>query len=154
VNVETTDLDRSIAVIRALLAEDFDTYRHLNAELGASANKMFAVVLGTAFTEAASRRFGNEPSIAEIVEFVADARASYSRTGEQVTAEDAEHMIRAALGEDHLIDTMDGRAMGAAQTAMLFALVHENGTSPDEVDRLLTTAAEQAEAYLHRTERG
>ena len=105
--VTNSDIDSSIAVLRALLTEDFDTYRHLNAELDRSANKVFAAVLGAAFTEAATRRFDEKPSIPEIIEFVAETRAVYSRTGEIVAAEDAEHMIRAALGEDHLVDNME-----------------------------------------------
>ena len=40
--------------------------------------------------------------------------------------ENAERVIRAALGEDNLIKDMDGRARGAAQTFMLLALAHEN----------------------------
>lgn len=50
-------------------------------------------------------------------------------------------MIRAALGEDHLIDAMDGRTYGAAQTSMLFAITHENGASAEDVDGLLAEAA-------------
>jgi hypothetical protein len=151
--VTNSDIDSSIAVLRALLTEDFDTYRHLNAELDRSANKVFAAVLGAAFTEAATRRFGEKPSIPEIIEFVAETRAVYSRTGEIVAAEDAEHMIRAALGEDHLVDNMNGRAMGAAQTAMLFALVHEASASAAQIDDLLTVAEERVSSYFERKPR-
>jgi hypothetical protein len=151
--VTNSDIDSSIAILRALLTEDFDTYRHLNAELDRSANKVFTAVLGAAFTEAATRRFSEKPSIPEIIEFVADTRAVYSRTGEIVAAEDAEHMIRAALGEDHLVDNMNGKAMGAAQTAMLFALVHEAGASAAQIDDLLTVAKERASSYFERKPR-
>ena len=43
-----------------------------------------------------------------------------------VVPENAERVIRAALGEDNLIKDMDGRPRGAAQTFMLLALAHEN----------------------------
>jgi len=67
-----------------------------------------------------------------------------------VGAEDAERVIRAALGENHLIDTLDWRSIGAAQTAVLFALVHEDNDGLEEVDALLAGAAADAAAYLRR----
>lgn len=148
-----SDVERSVAVIRALLTEDFGAYRRLNTELDRSANKAFAAVLGAAFVEAATRRFGEHPDTSEIIKFVAAARAVYERTGEIVAAEDAERMIRAALGEDHLLDGMDGRTMGTAQTAMLFAIVHETGTSPEQVDDLLAVAEARVSSYFQRNPR-
>ena len=59
-------------------------------------------------------------------------------------------VIRAALGEDHLIDAMDGYAFGAAQTAILVALVRSDATSAQEVDRFLAAAADQADGYLRQ----
>ena len=145
-----SDVDQSVAVIHALLTEDFGTYRRLNSELDRTANKSFAAVLGAAFVEASARRFGENPNVSDIVQFVAEARAAYSQTGELVEAEDAEYMIRAALGEDHLVDTMDGQAMGAAQTAMLFAIVRETSASPEQVNDLLAIAKERVASYFER----
>ena len=39
-------IDSSVAILRALLTEDFETYSRLNSELDRSANKAFAAVLG------------------------------------------------------------------------------------------------------------
>jgi hypothetical protein len=145
-----SDIDRSVAVIRALLTEDFDTYRQLNSELDRTANKSFAAVLGAAFVEAANRQFGETSNVSDIIRFVAEARATYTRTGERVEAEDAERMIRAALGEDHLVDNMGGRAMGAAQTAMLFAMVRDSSASPEQIDDLLGIAKDRVASYFER----
>jgi hypothetical protein len=71
-----------------------------------------------------------------------------SDRAEAVPAEDAEAVIRAALGEDDLVDGLNGQAFGAAQTAMLFALTRDG--SDAAVDALLGTAAAQAEDYLQR----
>lgn len=144
------DVTSAAAVLRALLTEDLDTYRRLHAGLDAGQRLAFAVVLTFAFDGAAVRRFGDDHTPADVIEFVADARARYPRTGEAVPAEDAEAVIRAALGEDDLIDRLDGHAYGAAQTAMLFALTRD-GT---DVDALLDGASAQAEDYLqHRARR-
>jgi hypothetical protein len=147
----TSEIDRSIEVLRALLIQDFDVYRRLNSELDAEASKVFSAVLGATFVEAVTRRFGQEPDIPTIIEFVTEARATYAATGEVVPAQDAESMIRGALGEGHLLDSMDARRMGAAQTAMLFAIVHEGGYPSEHIDDLLTVAKSRATSYFQRT---
>jgi hypothetical protein len=149
--VWTSEIDKSVAVLRALLTEDFDVYRRLNTELEAGASKVFAAVLGATFVEAATRRFGEKPDIAAVIEFVTEMRAVYSRTGEVVSAQDAENMIRGALGEDRLLDNMDARTMGAAQTAMLFAIAHEGNYADKQIDDLLTVAKDRASSYFRRT---
>jgi pimeloyl-ACP methyl ester carboxylesterase len=143
--VTNPDVSSAVAALRALLTEDLDTYRRLHAGLDAGQRRAFAVVLTAAFNEAAVRRFGDDSAPASIIGFVADARARYPRTGEAVPAEDAEAVIRAALGEDELIEGLDGHAYGAAQTAMLFAL-----TRDQDVEALLSDAAAQGEDYLQR----
>jgi hypothetical protein len=144
--VTNPDVTSAVATLRALLTEDLDTYRRLHAGLDAGQRMAFAVALTVAFDEAAVRRFGDDHTPAAVIEFVADARARYPRTGEAVPAEDAETVIRAALGEDDLIDRLDGHAFGAAQTAMLFALTRDD----DAIDALLASAGAQAEDYLQR----
>ncbi len=145
----TPAIDNSVTVLRALLSEDMETFRRLHAAQNAEERRAFAVVLTAAFTKAALQRFGEQPSAADIIGFVADARARVVGP-ETVAPEDAERVIRAALGEDHLIDTMDGRTYGAAQTSMLFAITHENSASAEHVDRLLAEAAGEATAYFRR----
>jgi hypothetical protein len=149
---ETTNaaVDQSVAILQALLREEFDTYRRLNSSLPQSAKPAFAVVLGSAFAEAAERRFGDPPDNSEIIRFVAEARAVYTRTGEKVSAEDAEQVIRGMLGEDRLLEEMDGRTIGSAQTAMLFAMVHESRESVSRIDELLEGARERAYSFFQR----
>jgi hypothetical protein len=92
----STEVSSAVAVLRALLTEDLDTYSRLHAGLDAGQRRALAVVLTVAFNQAATRRFGDQHMPADIIEFVADARARYPRTGEAVPAEDAEAVIRAA----------------------------------------------------------
>jgi hypothetical protein len=143
----------AVSVIRALLTADFTAYQRLLAELDAGQRRALSVLLSVAFNEAAVQHFGDTRTTAGIVEFVAEARATYPTVGQAVSAEDAESVIRAALGEDDLIDTMDGYAFGAAQTAVLVALVRSTATSAQDVGRFLDGAADQADAYLRQRER-
>jgi hypothetical protein len=147
--VTTPAIDNSVTVLRALLTEDMDTFRRLHAAQDEEERRAFAVVLTLAFTMAAVERFGEQPSPDEIIGFVADARARVVGP-ETVAPADAERVIRAVLGEDDLVETMDGRAYGAAQTSMLFALTHENDASAEHINELLARAAEEAAVYFRR----
>lgn len=144
------DLGKPVATLKALLTKDFETFQTLSASRGQKENAAFAVVLGSAFMTAVERHFGENPSPGDVINFVADARVRYPVTGEKVPVQDAEAVIRAVVGEDHLMNTMDGKAVGAAQTAMLFALAQEDYSSAAEVDALLSDASEQAADYFRR----
>jgi hypothetical protein len=148
----SSGIEKSVAIIRAMLTENFGEYRRLNDELPSEDNPAFALVLGAAFMKAAERRFGEHYDPAEVIEFVASARAH--QVGPQsVSAENAETAIRAALGDDSAMGKLDGSTTGAAYTAMLFALVHEHGAPEKEIDSLLSSAADAAREYLLRRNR-
>ena len=144
------DVNSAVEVLRTLLTEDISTFRRLHSKLDTGQRQALAVVLTIAFNEAAVRRFGEQHTPADIIEFVAEARGGYPAIGEAVSAEDAETVIRAALGEDDLIDTLNGYTLGAAQTAMLFAITSETTAAHDTIEPLLASAAGQAEEYLQR----
>ena len=145
-----TDVDSAVAVLRAFLTRDFSTYQSLREGLDASQRQAFAVVLAAAFAKAATRRFGEKPPEADVIEFVAEARARYPTAAGIVSAEDAETVIRTFTGDDDLVGELDGRRSGAAQTAMLFALIHENEAPVAAIDALLAEAITQAEDYFQR----
>jgi hypothetical protein len=145
----TPAIDSSVSTLRALLSDDMDGFRRLHGQLKGDDRRTFAAVLTIAFNEEANNRFGNDHDTSDIIEFVADARATHVGTG-TVSAEDGERVIRAALGEDELIDAMDAYAYGAAQTAMLVALVRDRDASPQDIDALLQTAGQQARSFFER----
>lgn len=59
-------------------------------------------------------------------------------------------MIRAALGEEDQVDSMDAYAFGQAQTAMLLALVQEAGTTDQQTQALLEETAQQVRSFFER----
>jgi hypothetical protein len=149
-NMTTTpSIDSAVAELRAFLTLDMDLYRRLHDAQDADGRRAFTAVLTIAFTRAAERRFGEQPSPEDIINFVSDARA---RTvgPDSGSPEDAEKVLRGALGEEELLSDVDIRARAAAQNAMLFAITHENDDAPAQIDGLLTQAAEEAEAYFRR----
>jgi hypothetical protein len=142
-------IDTSIFMIRALLADDMETLRRLQAGLDGDESRVFAAMLTAAFNKAANDKFGKGHTTADVIDFVAEARARYVGP-ETVSAEDAEYVIRAALGEEDLADAMSGYAFGQAQTAMLVAIVRDAGLSSDEIDALLEVAARQVRSFFER----
>jgi hypothetical protein len=148
----TPAIDNSVAVLRALIAEDWDTFHRLHAAQDAEQRQAFAVVLAAAFVKSATQRFGEHPQSEDIIDFVSDARVRLVGP-DAVVPENAERAIRAALGEADLIKDMDGRALGTAYTSVLFALAHENDTSAEMVTKALTEAAEEASGYLARRDK-
>jgi hypothetical protein len=128
-----------------------DTFHRLYAEQDPREHRAYAALLTTAFYRAASERFAQESSPAAIIEFVSEARARIVGP-EAMVPEDAERVIRAALGEEHLIDDMDGKAYGRAQVSVLFAITHENDDAPKEIDVLLSSAADETAEYFRRQE--
>jgi hypothetical protein len=148
--VTSMDVNSAVDVLRTLLTEDISTFRRVHSALDASQRQALGVVLAVAFNEAAVARFGDQPTPADVIGFVAQARARYPTFDDVVSAEDAETVLRSALGQDDQLDTLSGYAFGAAQAAMLFALTNETDTAREGIEPLLASAAGQAEAYLQR----
>ena len=145
----TPAIDKSARIIRAMLADDMDKFRPLHAGLDSDERRVFAALFGAAFYKAANDKFGKDYSTADVIEFVAEARTRYLGP-ETVSAEDAERVIEAVLGEEDLANDMSAYARGEAQTAMLIALVRDAGLSAEEIDALLDVAAQQARSYFER----
>jgi hypothetical protein len=150
--VATPAIDKSVLMTRALLTDDIDTFRRLNAGLDGDETRAFAAVFTAAFYKAANDKFGKDYTVAEVIEFVAEARAQYVGP-EIVSAEDAEHVIRAVLGEEDLTDDMSASARVQAQTAMLVAIVRGTGLSAEEIDALLDAAARRVRSFFERQAR-
>lgn len=145
----TPAIDRSVLIIRALLADDMDTLRPLHTGLNDDDSRVFAALLAAVFFKAANDKFGKDYTVADVIEFVAEARAQYVGP-ETISAEDAEHVIRAALGEENLTNNMSAYARGQAQTVMLVALVRDARLPADEIDALLDQAAQRLRSFFER----
>jgi hypothetical protein len=145
----TPVIDNAVLVMRALLTDDMDTFRRLNARLQGDEIHAFATLFTAAFYQAANDKFGKDHNVADIIEFVAEARAQYVGS-EIVSAEDAELVIREVLGEDGLTDHLSTQVRGQAQTAMLVAIVRGSGLSAAEIDALLDKSAQRVRSFFER----
>lgn len=145
----TPAINNSVATLRALTTGDMEAFRRMYDAQDAGERKAFALVLTATFVNAVTARFGEHPSSEDIIDFVSDARTRLVGPDAMVP-ENAERVIRAALGEDDLIKDMDGRAYGGAQTAVVMALALENDASAGIVTKALDKAGEEVSGYLAR----
>jgi hypothetical protein len=145
-------IDSSVLMLRALLNGDMDVFRRLHAGLNSDERRVFAALLTATFDQAVNDKFGQHHGTADIIEFVANARAQYVGP-ETVSAEDAEHVIQAALGGEDQVEAMDAYTFGQAQTAMLIAMIRDAGLVNHEINALLDAAAQQVRSFFERQDR-
>jgi hypothetical protein len=142
-------IDSAVSELRALLTGDIENFRRLHAALDGDEQRVFAALLTAAFDNAANDKFGKDAQTADIIEFVSDARAQYVGP-DAVNAENAERVIKAALGDEKQVDALDAYASAQARTAMLIAIVRSSLLSDDQIDDLLDTSAQQVRSFFQR----
>jgi hypothetical protein len=110
-------------VLAAFLRQDFGTYDQLVQQVDSEA---MAAAFGAAFFLAVDQRFGQEQSISAVIRLVAEARARFDETGDDVDPIAAERLIRSVMfDKPELARGIDQRTIGKAETALL-ATMAEN----------------------------
>ncbi|GAA4216963.1 hypothetical protein [Actinocatenispora rupis] len=125
------------AALEAFLRRDFDTYRTLSAEAD---NRELARALASVFFVAMDDKFGAGSTSADIIAFVASARARFDDTGDKVDPAVAEKLIRAAAFDEDLPDGIDPQAQGSAETVLLAALADQDGWTDEHAIKLIAEA--------------
>ena len=140
--------DDQIAVLRSLLAADFETHHRLTDHLDKT-NEWddYPALVAAAFYEGAHRRFGKTFARSEIIQFVADARARFDHTGGGLDANVAERLIVAAL-EDDALDGVDDQTLAQTQIVLLGALIFDEGLDEAGLDKFMTDARELADEWI------
>jgi len=139
--------DEQVAALRAYLADDLDQHRQLYARLDRAARSGYTALLAAAFFEAVNRRFAQEGTAADVIEFVADVRGRSEALGEAIDPRAAERLIRAALTDED-IDDLDDKAKGGLYVVLLAGLIGDEQLSDDGLDELLAEARKVADEWL------
>lgn len=121
----------------AFLRRDFDTYRSLAAEVD---NRELARALASVFFVAMDDKFGDSGTSADVIAFVASARARFDDTGDKVDPGVAEKLIRAAVFDETLPDDLDPQAQGGAETVLLAALADQDAWTDEHVAKVIAEA--------------
>jgi len=140
--------DDQVAALRAYLSDDMDRYRQLFAGLDREAARSgYATLLAAAFFEAVDRRFAEDGTTADVIEFVADVRTRSQALGEVIDPHAAERLIGAALTDED-IDDLDAKAKGRLFAVLLAGLIADEQLSKDGLDEFLAEARKLADEWL------
>jgi hypothetical protein len=136
-----------VATLRAFLARDFDRYERLHAQLDPAAAKTgYTALIAAAFVEAVDRRFDQDSTNADVVEFVGAARAQFDREGDEINPNVAERMIRAVYTDEE-IDDLDTETLVGTQVVLLSALIANEELDDAGLDAFLVKARELADQW-------
>jgi hypothetical protein len=140
--------DDQVAVLRALLVDDMDSYRQLFGQLDrAEAKRGYPALVTAAFGEAVERRFGQHYQPADIVSFVADVRARSDRLARELDPDVSERVINAVLGHGSARD-LDREAVTRAKLVLLGGLVADAQLDDAGLDDLLAAARKLADQLM------
>lgn len=140
--------DDQVVALRAYLADDLDQHRQLYARLGRQAARSgYTALLAAAFFEAVNRRFAQDGTAADVIEFVADVRGRSEALGKAIDPRAAERLIRAALSDED-IDDLDDQAKGGLYVVLLAGLIGDEQLSDDGLDEFLAGARKLADEWL------
>lgn len=133
--------------IRAMARSDWEAVDEQIKALESSGWEGGSQYIGAAFAILVHRRFDSNLDYANIAKFVRDTQANYEG-GARMPALEMEGMIRAALGEDHLIDDMEPEKMLAVQVMLLGALLQGADLDVEQLDAFMAEVKETAARHM------
>jgi hypothetical protein len=140
--------DDQVSVLRAMLANDFDLHERLGAQLDkANGWAGYPALVAAAFFEAANRRFGESYERADVVQFVAAARAQFDATGGEIHPAVAERLILSAL-EDEALDGLDEGVVAQLQVVLLGAMISLENLDDAGLDKFMADARDLADEWI------
>lgn len=141
--------DDHVAVLRAMLAGDFESYDRLTAQLDAtdSWGEDYPVLIGAAFFEAVDRRFAKAFTRPEIVQFVAHARERFDQSGKDINPLAAERLILSVLTPES-VDDLDDETVVLTQTVLLGELITAQQLDDPTLDEFMAVSRKIADRWV------
>jgi hypothetical protein len=128
-----------VAALRAYLVLDLFEADRLNRQLVQTDDlDGYGELVYAAFVTAARRKFSPTWTVADIIRFVANARAQRGGDADDINPRAAENLIRRAL-DDHVADEVDQETKARTQILLLAALVEDQQLSDADLDEFLGT---------------
>lgn len=143
--------DKQVATLRAQLAGDSATHQRLLSELDREADRRgYTFLVSAGFFEAVDRRFAGKSTLSDVIEFVADVRATSGRVAEDIDPSAAERLILHSLGEDVSIADLDDKTKLGTQIVLLGALITHEQLDDAGLDAFLAEARKTADEWLRK----
>jgi len=140
--------DAQVATLRAQLAGRVDEHLHLLGQIESAPDRQaYSALVVASFCEAVERRFGQDSDASEVVDFVADVRATSEAATRKIDPRTAERLIKAVYTDEDVSD------VGADQKKDLYvlllpALIGDEQFSGAELDEFLGHSRHLADQWL------
>jgi hypothetical protein len=147
----TTITNEYMYALRAFLTGDPAFARmseRLEARDGRQGGDIYAALAGAAITVAARRQFGSGYTAADLIRFVAQARASTPGRGADIDPRTAEQLMRTVLGNEPAPEGLGQDAKARAVSLLLLELTSQQKMTGAELDIVLDKARSLAERAL------
>jgi hypothetical protein len=139
-----------VAALRTLLARDFAEHKRLIDRIDQTgAWKGYNELISAAFFEAVYRRFAQQYTTADIIEYVAEIRTRFAHPDQGIDPDVAERLIRKALGQGTVSD-IGKKALIHTEGVVLGALIMDEQMDSAELDAFIEQARELANRWLRK----
>jgi hypothetical protein len=140
--------DEQAAALRTMLAGKFEEHYRISDHLDeVNGWGEYPTLVQAAFFEAVNRVFRQGHTDAQIVQFVADARARFDPSGSEIDPSAAERLVRVALGEGSIED-LDDQTVVRTETVLLGALVTVKNLDDATLDRFMKEVRDLADEWI------
>ena len=140
--------DEQVAPLRAQLARQPAEHQRLFNLLDQSAKRTgYRALVSAAFVVAAQRRFAQDVSPGEVIEFVGDVRSRSPEVADQVDPKTAERVTMAVFTGQPL-DDIDPRTSWETQLVLMAAIIGDEHLDDAGLDVFLAEARKLADHWL------
>lgn len=133
-------------LFRAAVREDSEAVDRLSEQIGEHNWPAVAGRIAAVFGLTVHRRFKPDGDVRDIARFVAEARAELAE-GDDIPVLESEALIRAALGEAQLAESIPQDVAVPAQIVLAVKILRDEHLSGGEVEKVLAEADALAERW-------
>lgn len=134
-------------ILEAGLRGDFTEAERLNAELGDIPFSVSAVLVGAVFYMAVQQRFATDSSPAAVHKFTKEALAEYADATPPIEQSVVDALVRAALGEEDLMQGLDAAETVPVQMSLVYKIVADLHLSDVQLAKLLNDGESLASSW-------
>ena len=141
--------DAQVATLRAQLAGHLDEHLRLLEQIDtASDRKAYSALVVASFCEAVERRFGQAGTTADVVDFVADVRATSDEAARKIDPHSAERLIRAVYTDQDVSEVSPDQKK-ELYVLLLPALIGDEQFDEVQLDGFLANSRRLADQWLN-----
>jgi hypothetical protein len=141
--------DAQVATLRAQLAGCLDEHLRLLEQIDTTADRRaYSALVVASFCEAVGRRFGQGGSAADVVDFVADVRATSDDAARRIDPRTAERLIRGVYTDEDVSEVSPDQKR-ELYVLLLPALIGDEQFDETELDGFLENSRRLADQWLN-----